>query len=350
MGKHIWGYWDCPYCDSKGIRGDNRSCPFCGAPVQPGIKYYMKEGVLEEVAEPEKNDAANWICEYCDAQNDARDEFCRNCGSPREEAKRNYFTALPPAPPPSPPQPLIEQPRPSARRRIDMRKTLRKVAMCTALIVFIFWLFTPITRSSKIDGFKWERSIAIEEYKNVDESDWTLPKNANLHRTAEEIHHYNQVLDHYETKTRKVSHREQDGYDTHYKDLGNGQFEEVKTPRYKTVYKEETYREPVYRKEPVYRTKYYYDIDKWVKVDSVDTKNDDHEPYWGETGLNTVVPTPSIGDRREGDRTETYYAVVKDVKGKSRLVKYDLGIWKGLSVGDKITYKTFRFSQTPLNI
>ena len=47
MGKHIWGYWDCPYCDSKGIRGDNRSCPFCGAPVQPGIKYYMKEGVLD---------------------------------------------------------------------------------------------------------------------------------------------------------------------------------------------------------------------------------------------------------------------------------------------------------------
>ena len=42
-------------------------------------------------------------------------------------------------------------------------------------------------------------------------------------------------------------------------------------------------REPVYRQDPVYATKYYYDIDKWV-----DTGNDypssgkDHKPYWNE--------------------------------------------------------------------
>ena len=43
----------------------------------------------------------------------------------------------------------------------------------------------PITRTATVSRFEWERTVAIEEYRNVDESDWFLPQKANLHETKE---------------------------------------------------------------------------------------------------------------------------------------------------------------------
>ena len=45
--------------------------------------------------------------------------------------------------------------------------------------------------------------------------------------------------------------------------MGNGYFEEetISTPVYETYYETEEYQEPIYRDEPVYAMKYYYDID-----------------------------------------------------------------------------------------
>ena len=34
MGKLIMGYWDCPFCGSKGVRGDIVNCPSCGKGMQ----------------------------------------------------------------------------------------------------------------------------------------------------------------------------------------------------------------------------------------------------------------------------------------------------------------------------
>jgi hypothetical protein len=140
----------------------------------------------------------------------------------------------------------------------------------------------------------------------------------------------------------------QDGYDTKYKDLGNGQFEEIQVPRYRTEYEEETYEEPVYRSVPVYKTKYYYDIDKWIKVTTADTCGKDHEPYWKDTGLEKNVADPAYGDRREGEHKGTYYAIFKDKKGNKQKKEYSESEWSGLSEGDTISYKTFRFSNKPL--
>ncbi|WP_295151733.1 hypothetical protein [uncultured Ruminococcus sp.] len=344
MGNHIWGYWDCPYCDSKGIRGDNQNCPHCGAPVLPGTQFYVKEGVREEVEQSEVNDDANWICEYCDAQNLSFYDHCHNCGSPREEAQRDYFSALTPEPEYEPDPAYLAK-----RRKQKIIKKLRFYGVIALLLAFLAWFLTPITRTANIESFEWERNINIEEYKNVEEDDWSLPNNANLHYTKEEVHHYNQVLDHYEKKTKKVAKQVQDGYDIERRDLGNGQFEEERVPRYRTEYETKTYEEPVYRSEPVYRTKYYYDIDKWTKVSDSPSSGKDQSPYWNETGLPTQVNPPKIGDKREGDRSEKYYAVFKDAKGNTQKLEYSLSEWSKLSIGDGITYKTFRYSNKPID-
>ena len=342
MPNHVWGYWDCPYCGNKGIRGDNKHCPACGNPVPPDIRFYLKEDAKEEVAESEKNDDANWICEYCSAQNDAKADVCINCGAPKSEAERDYFgnamNGAAPRPAPLPEAPVQTAPPKSSKRGLII------AAAVLFIVGFFIWLLSPVTKSAVIEGFEWERTIEIEEFQKVEESDWSLPAGARLQYSREEISHYVQVIDHYERRTRQVSHQEFDGYDTSYRDLGNGQFEEVQTPRYRTVWEEEEYEEPIYRSQPVYETKYYYDIDRWIKVSEAYTSGQDHDPYWKDTGLDTSVSSPQYGDRREGARSEKYYAVITDKKGNTKKIEYSFSEWSALSVGDNISYKTSRLS------
>ncbi len=359
MADHVWGYWDCPYCNTKGIRGDNRHCPSCGTPIPPDVRYYMQSGVREEVSEAEKNDEANWICEYCSAQNDARDTICKNCGSPREEAERDYFgnamngaapAAVQQSPPPAQSGSFIDGIKSFFDLR-DKRKRRRFIIIAGIVLFFGFvsWLYTPITRSSVIESFEWERITDIEEFRNIEESGWSLPPEAHLRSKRDEIHHYDQVLDHYEQKTRRVSHQVQDGYDISYRDLGNGQFEEVRTPRYRTEWEDETYEEPVYRSVPVYKTKYYYDIDRWIYSTQVAAAGQDHSPHWYDTGLTADVADPVYGDRRERHAEEHYYAVISDPKGSRRVVEYSESDWNALNIGDEITYRTFRYSYEPID-
>ena len=351
MGTHIWGYWDCPYCGTKGIRGDNKKCPHCGIQIPPDTKYYVKEGVREVVEKSKLDDDAHWICEYCDTQNQAWANYCFNCGSPRSDAKRDYFGNRLNGNTPQQPLPPVagETGTNAAAAPKSPFKKLIKLLIIPLIAVLLIWIFLPVTRTATVTGFEWERTIAIEEFTNVSENGWSLPQNAHLHETRQEIKSYRQELDHYETRTRKVSKQVQDGYDVSYRDLGNGQFEEIRTPRYRTEYETETYKEPVYRSVPVYATKYYYDVDKWVKAGSAVSSGADKSPYWRDTGLKTNVSSPAYGDRREGGRTEKYYAVIAAKNGKEYRTERNFTEWQALSEGDKIKYRTSRFSDKPLD-
>ena len=211
------------------------------------------------------------------------------------------------------------------------------------LAVFLFWCVLPVKKNLTVEGFEWQREIAVEEYQLCHESDWSLPSGAKLTKKKNEIHHYNKVLDHYETKTKKVAHRVQDGYSTSYKDLGNGQFKEVQTPRYRTEYTTETYKEPVYKNVPVYQTKYYYDIGRWKGITPIVAHGMNKEAYWPETSLPTGVSNPSYGDRRQGSRKETYWVILKNKKGKTEKHEYSQGEWNAMNLGDTVSRKKARF-------
>ena len=48
MAKLVMGYWDCPICGNKGIRGDVVNCPSCGR-ARGDVQFYVKgyeEGVI----------------------------------------------------------------------------------------------------------------------------------------------------------------------------------------------------------------------------------------------------------------------------------------------------------------
>ncbi|MBR0542470.1 MAG: zinc ribbon domain-containing protein [Clostridia bacterium] len=393
MSEKVWTYWKCPSC-GKIIRGDNRDCPNCGRPISADAKYLMpdnpevvsaiadgsvlikgetrvdEKGIVAEIVPDElASDKPNWKCVFCGFQNRFENTTCQSCGAGKEQAKFDYFDSRPVMDednqkdyerrtglayePVSEPEPVTEcnyvsEPESLLKRILNVLRDNVQIVAGVLAILFLIWLFTPITRTASVKGFEWERSITVEEYTLCHESDWSVPSGGKVASQREEIHHYDSVFDHYETRTRQVAETVLDGYDTSYIDLGNGQAEVVETPRYRTEYHEETYEEPVYRQEPVYRTKYYYDIGRWKSKSSIDTSGANQNPYWGKCDYPSSVSSPNYGDKRQGDRDESYYAVVTDEKGDNQSVKFGYSDWSELKTGDKISYKTFRFSQKPL--
>ena len=197
----------------------------------------------------------------------------------------------------------------------------------------------PKIKNVTIDDLDWERTIDIEEVVTHNESDWSLPDDARLQYTKSEIQSYKDVLDHYETVTETKTRSVIDHYEekSSYVDLGNGYFEEQTESV--PVYTEETYTEdvekPVYRKEPVYATKYYYEIDKWTVVDTAKSSGNDQNPSW---------PEPKLKDgQRTGAEEEHYFvtATYEKKKGKTETGRYEMDFsqWKKLKKGEKIELK-----------
>ena len=371
MGKLIEGLWDCPYCDTKGIGGSKRDCPNCGKARGDGIKFYMP-GTIKYV-EPEKakeiNRNPDWMCPYCNSLNSDSLTVCSSCGSERTSENLDYFSAL---------KEYEEKEEKSeyndensfddAQEETDLfeNKDYKKdnfqntdnltsiknffsnffMKHGTTFIIAFFailltsgliYLLIPKAQEITIDNFSWERSIDIENYQTVDESGWSLPAGARLHYSQEEISGYEDVLDHYETRSRQVAKERLTGYETvvtGYRDLGNGYFEEItdSRPVYETYYETEYYDEPIYRQEPIYQTKYYYEIDKWLYDRSLTTSGSDKNPKWAEV--------PELPDNeRVSDKKEKYYIKGINQKGKEKKISLSYNDWNKLEKGQKVKLK-----------
>lgn len=360
MGKTVWGYWNCKFCGSSKIRGDNEECPFCGHPRSEDTKFYMDETKIEYVSDEQVNRKVNWICPYCNTQNEDYEETCEYCGASKTESYGNYFEVQETLSKTPEKVQVIEESKEEdvcessnrsrayensddpfvQKRRWDVAK-LKKGLMYGAigiavvsLITLLVWFFTPAKHDSEVSGFEWNRNISIELLTTFEESDWSLPAGARLQYTNEEIRSYKPVIDHYDTVTTQVERERYVGeeeYVSGYEDLGNGQFEEIisKRPVYETYYETEVYEKPVYRDEPVYDTKYYYEIDRYVYERSVKTSGSDHNPYWGEINLKHK--------EREGDRKENYWLICGEYR-----TTISLNEWQAYEIGDKVVVTTNR--------
>ena len=347
---NVWGYWKCPYCGEV-VRADHKDCTKCGTSIPNDVKFFMDTSKpIEYVDKEQESDEENWLCSYCRCQNPAQAEVCESCGAQKSDALGTYHNRpepikTEPEPEPRPKQRRQREPEPKRKRSIFK---LLLFPMIMLVILIYSWYIKPVEREGEVIGFSWQQEIGVEEFNTFRESGWNVPSGGTVVSSNREIRSYRNVLDHYEYKTKRVAKKVKDGYDVKYKDMGNGQFKEIKTPRYKTVYEEKKVKEPVYRQEPIYDTKYYYNIDKWKETNALRTSADDHEPKWAETDLPTNVESPKYGDKRQGSRRGTYWAIIKDDKGNEQRLEYSLDEWKDLKEGDKVKYKTNRNSDEPL--
>lgn len=227
------------------------------------------------------------------------------------------------------------------------------VAAVVFAVIMGGWLtYTQFIRAEPVDltvvGLSWDRQIEIEEYRTLTMTDWTVPADGRIITQQREIRSYKEVLDHYETKTREVPRQVKTGTTTEkYEcgsttvDMGNGYFDEkeIECTRtvdvYTTVYDEESYKDPVYRNEPVYGTKYTYQVDRWVTDHFVREKGLTN-PVWPE-------PDPKGDKQRVGDeRRQTYTVVLTDPEGERHTRTTSLKSWKLLDEGEVVRAKQTR--------
>ena len=365
MGRLIEGLWDCSHCGTTGIGGSKRECPGCGKARDENTVFYMgeKKKYVPKAIAKKVNRNPDWVCNYCGSMNSDDSDECKSCGCSRSGENLDYFENREKKNEKEKAEEYdAEKPDDYSLRYIRNNvhfcndipyrgevvstpnhgrlgiyfKPIAIVLAAIMLIAGLVYLFIPKEKEVTITSTSWERDITIQEYRTVRESDWSIPHGGRLQYTRQEIFHYQSVLDHYETKTRQVAKQRYVGTEevvTGHRDLGNGYFEEITSSRpvYETYYETETYQEPVYRSEPVYRPKYYYDIERWVYCRTVSTSGDDQSPYWGKVRL--------AEKERESSRAERYWIAGLDKKENEIKVTLSYSDWSSIRVGQKVRMK-----------
>lgn len=370
MGRLIEGFWDCNSCGKTGIRGSIKACPDCGKPRDKDTKFYLdptKSRYVPKNKSAQINRNPDWVCEYCNGLNSDNDTYCSSCGSPRTSENLNYFehhakqesntrtyqqeanrvSSGVKAENESVSQAqsytsndTYEEYHSTLNHTSNVFSNITRIALITLipilLIAGLIYLFIPKEQELTIQSFSWKRNIEIERFQTVNESGWSVPSGGRVLYSNWEFYAYQDVLDHYETRTREVAKERLVGYEeyvTGYRDLGNGYFEEITSeiPVYETYYETEYYEEPVYRSEPIYQIKYYYEIDKWLYERSVNTYGNDKNPYWGEANL--------YSNERISNKLERYTVLGVDKKEKTHEFDLSYDDWNSLNIGQTAKFE-----------
>jgi len=355
MAKLVMGYWDCPVCGQKAVAGNIMNCPSCGR-ARGDVKFYMKDGAEETTREEnergdieylneeqtqEMDRAPDWYCSFCNSLNTDHAAFCSNCGASRESSESNYFDQLKKREEAERAE-QAAQPKPAAQQAQKKSRLPLLLIIAAVIIGLIFFMNGSSTQGDlQVTGVAWSRSIPVEQNLQFTESGWSIPDGGTEVSRAQAIHHYDQVLDHYEQYQVQKSRQVLDHYETYYTyaDRGNGSFEEVahERPVYRTEYYTETESRPVYRSVPRYATKYTYTIWRWKQTREAAASGQDQEAYWPELNL--------AEDEREGSpRSELYTFTVQDSKGSSRTWRLAEEDWKRIQVGGSLDISTKRGS------
>lgn len=203
------GYWDCPSCGRKKIDGPRKDCPECGAPRNENVEFYTSDDA-PEVKDPElvarAKAGADWICQFCGADNPAKEELCSGCGASKDGTKKREQKLI------------LDNPPPAKPKSGGGKKILYAVLGGLALLVFGVWFLfvrsSPMTMS--VQRIVWTKTLLTERLTTVVEEAWadSVPPGA---RVVSET-------------TRQKTERVQNGTErvkVGKRDLGNGMFEDV---------------------------------------------------------------------------------------------------------------------------
>ena len=186
--------------------------------------------------------------------------------------------------------------------------TIGAILVAVALLTVFLVTYRQETNAHVVE-LSWSRSIDIQEYKTVQESDWNVPANGRQTRSYSAFHHYNRVV--------TGSHQSCSG-------TGN---QRVCT----TVYD--------YTNYPVYQTKYDYDIDRWVTIRTPE-----------QHGIGTEAAWPDVSDLRDGDglgaqRAGTRYSRYTVAFSGDHSLDMTEERWRAFKPGQRVTLVLNFFKQ-----
>ncbi len=322
------GRWDCEQCGYKGNLGPKSRCEKCAAPRPENVVFYLTDDSEIVNNADEIRDAksgADWVCSFCSGHNKVTDSICQSCGNDRDTTDGDESLKEKTH--------LFNKKTRKKKSIFKLSKGLKRTLIGIASFFVLFFILAQFTSDTNVPvtGFKWERSIEIEEYKKVIEEDWQIPDGGEKLDSYRAIHHYNQIADGTEIRTRTV--QEQTGTEKvkiGVKDLGNGYFEDVyeERPVYTDV--EESYETTKYIKVPVYKTKYKYAIFRWKNAGKLNTSDTIKPALWPEDErLDNETRF------RVKKREEKYFLLVKyDKKTYPEEVNFEL--WNKTKINDTL--------------
>ncbi|HEY5948386.1 MAG TPA: hypothetical protein VIV40_22975, partial [Kofleriaceae bacterium] len=200
-----------------------------------------------------------------------------------------------------------QAPAPAPKKR---RKIWPFVLIGIVILAVAIWYFFIRTRDAQLQvaSHRWERSIAIEQFAEQQESKWQdeAAKDATAMSCVKKQRSSKQVADGEECHIERV-------------DKGDGTFEQLNKCK------------PKYRSQSVDDDWCTYTVRRWKKVDELSAKGDGMNPAWPANPPPSDA-LPMLGVKRAGARTEKL--IVDFGKGKSCAVSE--AMWKKLADGQKV--------------
>ncbi|MBI3038022.1 hypothetical protein HYY75_03070 [bacterium] len=326
------GYWVCPNCEKKN-KGSHLKCESCGS-ARGNVEFVYDEAGKEITGEKEKAEALHgpdWICAFCETSNPAGSTSCKQCSASPSEGKKRQEKDVPlnsspktksekpTSSPPPHPKPRVLPPSPQSSPS-PLSKFIG-LGIFLSIVLLIIWGVRTTQETMVVEACKWSRTISIQEYKSIQHEDWIekVPAGGKILLKAQKEKSqkdvpdgYKNVEETYTVKQKVGTKKEKVGV----KDLGNGKFKEIyeEKPVYKSEEKTRTVRKQVFKKVPVFDTWATFEVMEWVDIDKKVAEGGPNDPVWPETGISASSGAPTIGQKREGKRTENYEVTFKEAK------------------------------------
>lgn len=269
--------WDCEFCGTKGLLGKSqRCCPECGGKQNADKRYFPPEG-QEAMIQGHKYEGSDRYCPACNNPQGAAGKNCTNCGSAMDGSAEVKGVQAPVAPPP-----------PKKSKLWIIIVVIAVVGAIIGIVLGVKHCNRTKDASAKVIAHAWERTVPIQEYKDVREEAWRneIPNDASGVTTCHQA----------ERSRRQI----EDGEDCHKerKDKKDGTGEMINVCKKK------------YRSEPVMDDKCSYTVKRWKEIDKkvasgagmnlTDPPNLDKEA--SAPGMQGMV-----GARRLGPKQDTFY-------------------------------------------
>jgi len=189
----------------------------------------------------------------------------------------------------------------------DIIQIVGWVFLALCVIGICAWAITyRRTASARITHLTWMRAQNIERCQTVREDDWDIPGGGRYVDEYRAIHHYDRIPT-----------------GSHQQCSGSGKNRScISITDYTSV--------------PVYRTKYVYDIERWVVVRTPKREGVDTQPFWPDISDLHTSEHLTIGNERPGQRISRYTA---EVFAEKKTYSLDMGEtqWATFKVGQACT-------------
>lgn len=194
-----------------------------------------------------------------------------------------------------------------------------KIGICgfsLVLIIVCVLLVIPWNGVGTVENLSYERKLEIQVFREVEESNWSVPPSGIEIRHYQSYHHSESYISGYSSSTKCSS----DGDCT-------------------------TSRTPIYSSRPIYRTKYDYRIQKWVTKTWV-VKSGQGSPIWPDASdiRSRSDGNPQLGDERVGSSQEVYSVHLR-IDNSDVTATVDLDTYTRLIVG-----KTYHLKKSIIGV